>query len=234
VDYEQLGDTIHVWTASLNRDEQTRARLESTVSPDELARANRFHFAKDRTRFIVARGLLRELLGRYLGHAPAGLEFSYGPYGKPALAGPNASSGLSFNLAHSGDLAVYAFSTGRNLGIDVELIKPESAGENIAARYFSAREVNDLRTLPPEARVTAFFACWTRKEAYLKATGKGLQTPLDSFSVSLLPGKPVQFLAGVDPSWHVAAFQPAEGYAAALVHDGNSCAASYFSFDAGK
>ncbi len=233
-EHEQLGNEIRVWTASLNRDDQTRARLESTLSPDELARANRFHFAKDRSRFIVARGLLREFLSRYLGHAPAGLEFSYGPYGKPALAGINASSGLSFNLAHSGDLAVYAFSAGRNLGIDVELIKPESAGEDIAARYFSAREVNDLRSLPSEARVAAFFACWTRKEAYLKATGKGLQTPLDSFSVSLLPGQPAQFLAGVDPNWHMAAFQPADGYAAALVQDGNSCTASYFSFDSGE
>ena len=229
--HEQIGNLVHVWTAALDRDEATRARLESALSPDEIARANRFHFAKDRKRYVVARGLLRKILGRYLRQAPAALEFSYGAYGKPSLAGAQVSSGLTFNLAHSGELAVYAVSTKRNLGIDVELIKPESAGEDIARRYFSAREVSDLLTLPPEERVAAFFRCWTRKEAYLKATGMGLQTPLDSFSVSLLPGDPPQFLAGVEPCWHMAAFHPADNYSGALAYDGTLSRVSYFDVD---
>ena len=217
---ETLGDEIHIWAAALECDVETIRDLEAALSPDERARAERFHFARDRRRFVVARGLLRSLLGQYLQQTPAGLEFSYGPYGKPSLSGANAASGLSFNLAHSAELGVYAISRGRNLGVDVEGIKPESSGEDIARRYFSAGEVSDLQTLPPEARVEAFFNCWTRKEAYLKATGMGLQTPLDSFSVSLLPGEAARFLSGVEARWHLAAFHPAEGFAAAVVYDG--------------
>jgi 4'-phosphopantetheinyl transferase len=127
---------------------------------------------------------------------------------------------------------VYAIARERNLGIDVEHVRPESAGEDIAKRYFSAREVSDLRTLPAEARVEGFFHCWTRKEAYLKATGMGLQIPLDSFSASLLPGQPAQFLGGVEPRWHMAAFHPAEGYVAAVVYDGAPGSIKYFSVDA--
>jgi 4'-phosphopantetheinyl transferase len=231
-EWEQIGDEIHVWHAALDREEKVLQRLEATLSLEEKARADRFHFANDRNRFIVARGLLRELLGKYLAQAPAGLEFSYGLHGKPALSGGNASSGLFFNLSHSAGLAVYAIARERNLGIDVEHVRSESAGEDIAKRYFSAREVSDLRTLPPEARVEGFFHCWTRKEAYLKATGMGLQIPLDSFSVSLLPGQPAQFLGGVEPRWHMAAFHPAEGYVAAVVYDGAPGSIKYFSVDA--
>src|ERR1700686_177425 len=230
-EWEQIGDEIHVWQAALDREGQVPGELESTLSPEEKARADRFHFANDRNRFVVARGLLRELLGRYLHQAPAGLEFSYGKHGKPALSGMVASSGLCFNLSHSSGLVVYAVARERNLGIDVEHVRPESAGEDIAQRYFSAREVSDLRTLPPEARVDGFFHCWTRKEAYLKATGMGLQISLDSFSVSLLPEKPAQFLGGVESRWHMAAFHPTEGYMAAVVYDGPPCSIKYFSVD---
>jgi 4'-phosphopantetheinyl transferase len=229
--WEQFGNRIQVWTATLDREEETRARLEATLSHDEKARADRFHFVKDRNRFVVGRGLLRELLGKYLRQEPAGLQFSYGPFGKPALSGPNPSSGLSFNLAHSAGLAMYAISNQRNLGIDVEFIKPESAGEEIARRYFSASEVSALLSLQPEERIEAFFHCWTRKEAYLKATGMGLQTPLDSFSVGLIPGQPAQFLGGVERRWNLASFEPADGCVAALVYDGPPCPIQYFPID---
>jgi 4'-phosphopantetheinyl transferase len=229
--WEQIGDEIHVWHAALDREEKVLGRLESRLSQEEKARADRFHFVNDRNRFVAARGLLRELLGKYLHQAPTGLEFSYGEHGKPSLSGGNASSGLCFNLSHSAGLVVYAIAKERNLGIDVEHVRPESAGEDIAKRYFSAREVSDLRTLPPEARVEGFFHCWTRKEAYLKATGMGLQIPLDSFAVSLFPEKPAQFLGGVEPRWHLAAHDPAEGYVAAVVYDGAPCSLKYFSVD---
>jgi 4'-phosphopantetheinyl transferase len=219
-EWAKLGTEIHVWHAALDRDERDLARLQATLSADEKARADRFRFAKDKNHYTVARGLLRELLGNYLQKPPASMEFTYGPHGKPALAGKNASSGISFNLSHSFGLAVYAFSKGRDLGIDVEHVQPESAGEDIARRFFSPREVGDLRSLPPEARTEAFFLCWTRKEAYIKALGTGLHTPLDSFSVSLRPGQPAEFLEGAGPRWHIAAFEPAEGYAAAVVYDG--------------
>jgi 4'-phosphopantetheinyl transferase len=229
--WEQIGDEIHVWHAALDRDEKILGRLESRLSPEEKARADRFHFVNDRNRFVAARGLLRDLLGKYLHQAPAGLEFSYGEHGKPSLSGGNASSGLCFNLSHSAGLVVYAIAKERNLGIDVEHVRPESAGEDIARRYFSAREVSDLQTLPPEVRVEGFFHCWTRKEAYLKATGMGLQIPLDSFAVSLVPEKPAQFLGGVEPRWHLAAYHPAEGYVAAVVYDSAPCSLKYFPVD---
>ena len=231
MEWEQIGNEIHVWQASLDRAIDAVGRLEPALSPDEKARADRFHFMNDRNRFVVARGVLRELLGRYLQQSPESLAFSYGPHGKPALSGEYASSGLWFNLSHSAGLAVYAIARERNLGIDVEHIRPESAGDGIAERYFSAREVSDLRTLPPEAKVEGFFHCWTRKEAYLKATGMGLQIPLDSFAVSLLPGKTAQFLEGVEPRWHLAAYHPAEGYVAAVAYDGAPCSIQYFSID---
>jgi 4'-phosphopantetheinyl transferase len=230
-EYERIGDEIHVWHAELDREENFLRQLGATLSLEERARADRFHFANDRNRFVAARGLLRELLGKYLQQAPAALEFSYGQHGKPALAGKEASSGLCFNLSHSAGLAVYAIAKERNLGVDVEHVRPESAGDEIAQRYFSAREVSDLRTLPPEERVAGFFHCWTRKEAYLKATGMGLQIPLDSFSVSVLPAKPAQFLGGVDPRWHMDAFHPVEGYVAAVAYDGPPCSLKYFSID---
>jgi 4'-phosphopantetheinyl transferase len=230
-EWEPIGDDIHVWHAGLDRDEKVLGQLESTLSLEEKARADRFHFVNDRNRFVVARGLLRELLGGYLHQTPSSLEFSYGLHGKPFLSGKNASIGLCFNLSHSSGVVVYAIARQRNLGIDVEHIKPESAGEDIARRYFSAREVKDLQTLPPEARTDGFFHCWTRKEAYLKATGMGLQIPLDSFAVSLLPGEPARFLAGVKPRWQLAAFHPAEGYMAAVVYDGAPSSIQYFSVD---
>ena len=230
-EWEKIGDEIHVWHAALDRDEKFLAQLETTLSLEEKARADRFHFVNDRNRFIVARGLLRELLGGYLHQDPASLEFSYGEHGKPFLAGGNASSGFCFNLSHSSEMAVYAIAKDRNLGIDVEHVRTDSAGEDIARRYFSAREVTDLVALPPEGKVVGFFHCWTRKEAYLKATGMGLQIPLDSFSVSLLPGKPAEFLGGVDPRWHMAAYHPADTYVAALVYDGAPSSIRYLSVD---
>lgn len=230
-EWQSFGDGIHVWHAALDRDENVMSQLAATLSPDEKARADRFRFAKDRNHFTVARGLLRELLGAYLQQDPSSLEFSYGQHGKPALAGKHASSGLCFNLSHSFGMAVYAFAEKRNLGIDVERVQQDSAGDDIARRFFSPREVSDLRSLPQESRPEAFFRCWTRKEAYIKALGTGLHTPLDSFSVSLLPNQPAQFLGGVDSCWHMAAFHPAEGYAAAVVYDGGNYSIRYVSVD---
>ena len=231
MNWESIGEEIHVWHAALDRDEKTLLSFESTLSPEEKTRADRFHFVNDRNRFVAARGVLRELLGKYLNRSPAGLEFSYGKHGKPFLSGERASNGLNFNLSHSAGLAVYAIARERNLGIDVEHIRAGSAGEDIARRFFSAREVSDLQSLPAESRVQGFFHCWTRKEAYLKATGMGLQIALDSFAVNLLPDKPAEFLSGVEPRWHLAAYHPAQGYAAAVVYDGTPSILKYLSVD---
>ncbi|MGD0905960.1 MAG: 4'-phosphopantetheinyl transferase superfamily protein [Candidatus Acidiferrales bacterium] len=231
VEIEQLGDRIHVWSAVLDREPRDLLQLEATLSREEKARANRFHFQRDKNRFISARGVLRELVGGYLRRTAADLEFSYGPQGKPFLSPANGSTGLCFNLSHSSGLAVYAFATERNLGIDVELVRPDYAEEDIARRYFAAQEVDDLQSLPPKIRDQGFFNCWTRKEAYLKARGMGLRIPLDSFAVSLSPDRPAQFLGGVEPCWNLVAYRPAEGYVGAVVYDGAPSSIDYFSVD---
>ncbi len=211
---------IHVWRASLDLDEETLSRYASILSQDETIRASRFLFPRDRDHFTVARGVLRELLGKYVDCSPARLEFQYGPRGKPALRAAEGRSRIHFNLSHSRGLAVYAVARNRELGIDLEPIRPEFAGENIAERHFSAQELNEWHSLPPELRAEAFFLCWTRKEAYVKARGEGLQIPLASFSVTLTPGQPAELLSPDGARWRLHSFQPAPGYAAAVVGEG--------------
>ena len=217
----QLGaDEVHVWRASLDCDLPVLARLEATLSPDETVRANRFFLLTDRNHFVVARGILRELLGAYLRSAPANLQFNYGNYGKPVLVAKTSSLSLQFNLSHSGGLAVYAFSLGRRLGIDVEQIRPQLAGEDIARRYFAERELAELRALPPQLRAEGFFRCWTRKEAYVKAQGAGLSIPLDSFTVSLTPGRPEDLETEDSAQWLLRSLDPSPGFVAAVVGEG--------------
>jgi 4'-phosphopantetheinyl transferase len=214
-----LGDSeVHVWRASLERGAAALARLAGTLNPDERARADRFHFEQDRKHFLAGRGLLRTILAGYLGREPASLGFRYGPHGKPALAGPEL---LCFNLTHSRGLALLAVTWGRQVGVDVERVDRTVRHEEIAERFFSAREREALRSLPAELRAEAFFAGWTRKEAYLKAHGGGLSVPLDSFDVSLGPGEPALLLAirdapGEAGRWSLAALDPEPGYAAAV------------------
>ena len=213
-------DEVHVWRASLDCDLRVLSRLEATLSPDETARANRFALLKDRSHFVAARGILRELLGAYLRSSSVNLQFSYGDHGKPALETKTSRACLQFNLSHSGGLALYAFSLGRRLGIDVEQIRPQLAGEDIARRYFAMRELAELRALPPELRAQGFFLCWTRKEAYIKAQGAGLSIPLDSFTVSLTPGRSAELHTSDDALWSLRSFEPSPSHVAALVGEG--------------
>jgi 4'-phosphopantetheinyl transferase len=229
---ELAGGEIHVWRASLSPDEPTLRSLESTLAGDERARAARFIFARDHDRYVAARGILRNLLGRYLGCAPQTIEFVYGVRGKPAVAGPGSQPAICFNLSHSQGLTVVAIGKEREIGIDVELMRPEFAGEEIAKRYFSAKEIAELSRLPAELRTEGFFLCWTRKEAYIKATGDGLHIPLDSFDVSLTPGEPAT-LSRVDRShWSIESFIPSvdsgSRFAAAVVAQGKDWTARYF------
>ena len=223
-------DEVHLWRASLDCGSSVLSRLEATLSPDEIARADRFVFETDRSHFVMGRGILRELLGSYLMLSPAALQFSYGIHGKPALELESGGSSLQFNLSHSGGLAVYAFSYGRKLGIDVERIRPQLAGEDIAGRYFTARELAELRTLPPQFRALGFFLCWTRKEAYVKAHGTGLNVPLDSFVVSLTPGRPAELRSVDSDHWSMLSFEPSTGYVAAIVGEGNDWPLRYWNW----
>jgi 4'-phosphopantetheinyl transferase len=213
-------DEIHVWRASLDLEKESLDRRASILSQDEKQRASRFLFPRDRDHFAAARGILRELLGKYAAISPAQLEFQYGDRGKPSLRTKNDESPVHFNLSHSRGLAVYAFARNRELGIDLEPIRPEFAGEGIAERHFSPQELKEWRRLTPGLRAEAFFLCWTRKEAYVKARGGGLQIPLASFSVTLTPGQPEQLLSVDSARWRLRSFQPAPGYAAAIVGEG--------------
>jgi 4'-phosphopantetheinyl transferase len=212
---------VEVWCASLDAPDEA-GRAERWLSPDERQRAARFRFDQDRQRFILHRGILRALLGRYLAVHPRELAFMSGPNGKPALASPFAARGLRFNLSHSQNLALYAFALDREVGVDVEAIRPLDDVEGIARRYFSRAENAALERIVPVQRSEAFFNCWTRKEAFLKATGEGLDRPLDSFDVSLAPGEPARLLATGEPTgaWSLHDLAPAPGFRAAVAAAG--------------
>jgi 4'-phosphopantetheinyl transferase len=214
---------VHVWYVDLAVEAETQRRLAAGLSEDERARAARFVFARDTRRFVVARSALRALLAGYLDVTAAALAFAYGPHGKPALDGGRAV--LGFNLSHSGEVAVVAVGWDRALGVDVELWRPLPDLAALAARSFAPRELAVLDALLETERPEAFFRCWTRKEAFIKATGEGLAHPLDAFTVSLAPGEPARFLdIDGDPAalarWTLHELRPPAGYTGALVVEG--------------
>lgn len=218
-------DDVHVWRASLDLPASCVQSLQHTLAADELSRAERFYFHKDRKHFIVARGLLRAILSRYLDMEPGQLRFCYSDYGKPSLATMPGQDTLSFNVSHSHGLALYAVTRGREIGIDLERIRADLDCEQIAARFFSPRENAVLRALPAKLKPEAFFNCWTRKEAYIKARGGGLSLPLDQFDVSLAPGEPTTLLnIRGDPQealrWSLRELMPGPGHMAALAVEG--------------
>ena len=222
-----LGDNeVHVWRASLELPSSQVQRLRRNLSEEELERAERFHFERHRDHFIGARGLLRTILGRYLMTDPGKLQFRYGPKGKPELAGKASQRPLHFNVSHSHGLALYAVTREHEIGVDVERIRPDLAGEKIAERFFSSREAATLRELPAHMRQKAFYTCWTRKEAYLKAIGQGITLHLDQFEVSVAPGEPAVLLSiNGDPKeasyWSLKGLDPGPGYVGALAVKGH-------------
>jgi len=186
---------VDIWQVGIGEPESMALPvLLGLLSDDERARAERFRFSRARTEFIVARAGLRSILSRYLDAGPARMRFRYAAQGKPCLDFVEEQVPLHFNVSHSHGLAVYAVTTGCEVGIDVEKVRASVATERIARRYFSAREVADFLRVRPEQRCRAFFNCWTRKEAYLKARGSGLSAPLDQFDVTLTPGEPAKLL----------------------------------------
>jgi 4'-phosphopantetheinyl transferase len=210
-----------VMTRLVAEPEAVRASV-ALLSDAERRRAGRFPFDRDRRRFIVARARLRTLLAGRLGVQPESVELVYGEHGKPALAPRFADSDLRFNVSHCDDVALYAFSSGREIGIDVEGVHVIRDADDIAARSFSRRENEAYRALVPRDRPLGFFNCWTRKEAFIKALGDGLHHALDRFDVSLAPGQPAKILRvdnrhGDDCGWRMESFSPAPGFVAALV-----------------
>lgn len=218
---EALNGDVHVFCVTLDQPSARLEQLAGTLSNDEHARSARFNFKQDRNRFIAGRGLLREILGRLLRADPARLTFAYGSRGKPRLASPVNGRMLQFNLAHSDSLAVCAVSASYELGIDIERIRPIREAEDIAARFFSARENAEWRSLPDERRAEAFFTCWTRKEAWLKAIGAGISEILNQGEVppsSDEPGSPFksEMVSSASSSLRLYSLKPASLYRAAV------------------
>lgn len=206
---------VHVWRLELDQPENVVAEFRTTLEAGELARAARFHFEKHRRQFVVGRGGLRYVLARYLDVRPEECRFSYGAYGKPALV----SEGLRFNMSHSHGVALIAVALDRELGVDVEHVRADFASEDIARRFFSRAEVATFNALEKEEQVAAFFRCWTRKEAYIKAIGRGLSEPLDAFDVTLAPGEAAALLRaerGDAARWAMFNIDVGDDYAGAL------------------
>jgi 4'-phosphopantetheinyl transferase len=218
-------DEVHVWRTVLTKTASEVESLRELLSADEQRRAEKFCFNRDRAHFIVARGILREILGRYLRQPPDGLRFSYTAFGKPELHHAEGLETPRFNLTHAGTIALYAVTCGREVGIDIEYMREDIDCEEIAGHFFSRREVEALHALSPDLRTRAFFNCWTRKEAYIKARGEGLSLSLDEFEVSLSSDEPAALLTARDPlevaRWSLRELTPAPEYVAALAVEGS-------------
>ena len=182
---------VQIWRVWLSATESALAYYRATLSLDERNRAERFRFENLKSRYIVGRGALRVILAYYLGCRPKDIEFIYGEKGKPALRG---MSSVRFNVSHSADMGLYAFTLDCEVGVDVEQLREVDDLEAIASRFFCAAEASELLSLGLADRGAAFFRCWTRKEAYVKAIGDGLSIPLDRFQVTLLAGDPARFV----------------------------------------
>lgn len=224
-------DDVHVWCVSLQQPIHIIEQLDCLLSSDEKARAARYHFDYLQQSFIMARGILRILLAGYLNLQPAQIEFTYLRAGKPRLS-ENLKKSIFFNLSHSHELVLYAFSPTRNVGIDIEHIRPIEDLRQISENNFSATENLELKTLPAEKISEGFFNCWTRKEAYIKAIGDGISFPLQQFDVSLKPGEPARLLRvrgdrQEAARWSMYELHPAENYVGALAVEGSACNVEY-------
>lgn len=193
---------VEVVASRLDLDPGAVAALAGWLHDDESRRAGRFRLARDRRRYVVARGLLRQLLAARLGTHPRAVQLAYGAHGKPRLAPRFAGGDLRFNVSHCGELALFAFCRGREVGVDVEAVVPMQDADAVARHFFPRGELRAYRALPPQDRERGFFTCWTRREAALKALGGALSAA------------PVEF--GAPPGWSLSSFSPAPGHAAAL------------------
>jgi 4'-phosphopantetheinyl transferase len=218
-------DAVQLWRVDLEAIRPEESRWQEVLSSDEERRAARFHFAADRQRFVAARALLRIILAGFLATEPSELNFLYSRNEKPLLGPAHADSGITFNVSHSGGIALYAFAHGREVGVDVEQIRRDLEVEVIARRFFSDFEQRQLAALPESEKFDAFFRCWTRKEAYIKAIGDGLSLPLSQFDVSLAALESNALLATRPDSseaerWMLREVPAGAGYSAALCASG--------------
>ena len=216
---------VHVWRISLDVSTVEFESLLKFLSIDELTRAGRFHFERDQKRFIVARGILRKILGNYLGENPTDIRFEYTSFGKPTLAPGSGNDNFCFNLSHSYTCALYAITRGKKIGIDIERICNDVALGQIAQKFFSQNEISLLEKINKNKRPELFFQYWTRKEAFVKARGEGISFPMEQCDVSLIKGSllsPIILLGENKESscWYVRDLFPGHGYTAAIAVEG--------------
>jgi 4'-phosphopantetheinyl transferase len=225
LDLKLVADEIHIWFAVLGQPLSRLHTFIETLSIEERIRAEHFYFERDRKNFIVRRGILRRILGCYLNVEPGRLQFHYGENGKPELADAFGNGTVHFNLSHSDGVALFAFACHREIGADIEYIRDIPEMDKIAEQIFSVREKRIFRGLVNEQKKEAFFNCWTRKEALIKAIGDGFSRSLDEFDVALNPGLPAGLREiGTDSKtafrWFVQDLKPAPGFAAAFAVEG--------------
>lgn len=212
-----------MWCVDLSQPPASVAAMWALLSVDEQARADKFRFKDARQHYIYGRGVLRSLIGQYERRAPAAVAFVYGDQGKPGLA----SGDLRFNLSHAEGVALIGFAQGREIGVDVERVRLLTDAERVARRFFSETEYEAYTAVPEPLKPQAFFNCWTRKEAFIKAIGEGLSCPLKSFDVTLRPGEPacLQHIRGGQTTagqWRLHALEPAPGYVGAVLAQGQA------------
>lgn len=210
---------VHIWRTDLDKPLPQVQQLRQTLSPDEQTRADRFRFDRDRQHFIAGRGILRQILSRYLAIQPSELQFTYSKRGKPSLVTDESNLQIQFNLSHSHGLALYAIASDRKIGIDLEYIRPIEV-QNLAKRFFCPGEYQALTQLPTEQQHRAFFHAWTCKEAYLKATGEGI-IGLEQVEVSVNPDQPAKIISIAGNSqatllWQLDKLAVGSGYTAAV------------------
>jgi len=213
-------NVVHLWRLSLQTVAENQESCYELLSAEEREKALRYRVERPRTEFVMTRSALRSLLARYLGSSPQTVRFRYTEHGKPILDG---SSELKFNVSHTEGLALMAFASGRDVGVDVERLQPTTDVRKLAERFFSIREREELGKLDGEELHAAFLRCWTRKEAYIKARGEGLSLPLHQFDVSIAPDEQDALLATrpvADEAnrWAVCDVQIAASYTAALAY----------------
>jgi 4'-phosphopantetheinyl transferase len=217
----------HVWFVHLQEMSRHFDSVLEILAPDEVARAARFHFERDRNEYIFTRGFLRHIVGCYTGFAPHLVQFRYNSYGKPALAAEWRGDQLGFSLSHSRGVAVFAFTRDRQVGVDLEYMHQDVEFDQVAERLFSPREISLFRDLPEGKKPEAFFSCWTRKEAYVKARGEGMSLDLRSVDVAFAPEPPPVFSVAADVSeaqrWSLADLPAPAGYTAAFAVEGVAC-----------
>ena len=218
----QLGlEEIHLWAIPLFPSTNVSPYDWAKLCQQEIERAKRFHFEEHRARFVQSHAFLRRVLARYTGNSPVDIAFNVGPFGKPTLAGNPLPSAIEFNLSHCDQFALLGVTSGNPIGVDVETVRPMPDIDQMSRQFFSKAEYETLASTPEHQKDLAFFNCWTRKEAMIKAIGSGLSIPLDSFEVTLVPGEHARLLQldgdeQASSAWHLRHLELAPNVVGAL------------------